>query len=297
MTYLEQNGRFSVDINNPMSHYRDLVGETFGYVTVMKKLSVVPNLGHAFWLCRCVCGNFIKESSKNLRRSNQKSCGCKKIIRSHKDYTGQVFGKLTVIERTEQQNEQGAHYWECRCACGGTKLVIPGSLESGGVLSCGCLQPTKGNKTLQRIKKIWHGMIDRCHNPSRNGFKGYGAKGIFVCEEWRNNFYNFADWAIENGYKSGLTIDRFPNKNGNYEPSNCRWATVVQQANNTISNRIITICGISNTVAEWSRITKVPGALIVQRIDRLGWGEDDAVTTLPGVGISERRILKMKQCH
>lgn len=79
---------------------------------------------------------------------------------------------------------------------------------------------------------IWCGIKSRCYNPNTANYKYYGAKGITMCREWKNNFIAFYNWAISNGWKKGLSVDRFPNNKGNYKPSNCRLATMKQQANN-----------------------------------------------------------------
>lgn len=106
-----------------------------------------------------------------------------------------------------------------------------------------------------RLYNIWCGMIHRCENPSRDGFEKYGARGISVCREW-HDFESFVDWAIGNGYREDLTIDRI-NVNGNYEPCNCRWATPTEQANNKRNSRIIDIGGIRGTVKQWADLIGV----------------------------------------
>lgn len=83
----------------------------------------------------------------------------------------------------------------------------------------------------ERLRRIWQDMKARCYNPSSDSFENYGGRGITVCREWKNDFTAFAVWAIKHGYKQGLSIDRIDNDEG-YKPSNCRWATPKQQANN-----------------------------------------------------------------
>jgi hypothetical protein len=122
-----------------------------------------------------------------------------------------------------------------------------------------------------RIYNIWRSMRQRCLNPNAINFKNYGGKGISVCDEW-NDFTVFAKWAMENGYQDSLTIDRL-DVNGNYEPSNCRWATQKAQQNNKTSNRVIEMDGISHTLSEWSAITGVKVATIWARLNS-GWSAE-----------------------
>lgn len=155
-----------------------------------------------------------------------------------KDLTGQRFGRLTVIERSS--TKQGHHIcWVCRCDCGKiVPLVCGDNLKSGDIKSCGCLRREEMikknhkhglNKT--RTHRIWCGMLTRCFNPKRDEYKNYGGRGITVCEEWKSNFEAFHEWAMSHGYSDELSLDRI-NNDGNYEPSNCRWATMTEQANN-----------------------------------------------------------------
>ena len=158
-----------------------------------------------------------------------------------KDLTGQKFNHLTVIERAEN-DQQGKARWLCRCACGNIKIILGDSLRSGKTTSCGCVHSeiskrmqkqncVKHNKSFTPLYKIWRCMKQRCYYSKNISYRYYGERGIKICDEWLNDFEPFYNWAITNGYKEGLSIDRI-NVDGNYEPSNCRWATAKEQANN-----------------------------------------------------------------
>lgn len=129
-----------------------------------------------------------------------------------------------------------------------------------------------------KLYTVWSHMKDRCNNPRKDTYPYYGGRGIKVCAEWINNFKAFYDWSMANGYKEGLTLDRI-NTDGDYEPNNCRWITTKEQANNRRSNRYITFNGESHTLAEWSVITGISDYNIWQRIERLHWSIEKALTT------------------
>ena len=116
-------------------------------------------------------------------------------------------------------------------------------------------------------------MKTRCYNPSSNKYHAYGARGIKVCDEWKNSFKKFKEWALSNGYGDNLTIDRI-NNDGNYEPSNCRWVTNKQNTNNTRKNRVITYNGETHTMSEWCEILRVKLGTLSARIYR-GWSLED----------------------
>ena len=133
--------------------------------------------------------------------------------------------------------------------------------------SCGCLYETHGQAKGEhtRLYNIYHGMKKRCYNLMSKSYKDYGGRGIKMCDEWLSDFVSFYKWAVANGYKDNLTIDRI-DVNGNYEPSNCRWATVTEQANNKRNNRFIQYKEEKHTIAEWSKILKIKRETIRYRI-------------------------------
>ena len=126
----------------------------------------------------------------------------------------------------------------------------------------------------ERLYSIWRKMHFRCESESHVHYWNYGGRGIKVCEEW-NSFVNFCVWAMSNGYQDDLTLDRIDN-DGNYEPSNCRWATEETQMNNKRTNVFLTVNGETHTVAEWGRIMNVDHRLISKRLKR-GWTAEKAI--------------------
>lgn len=179
---------------------------------------------------------------------------------------GQVFGKLRVIRKdSDFYFPSGSHSekYLCECECGNLVVVGRKNLLSGNSKSCGCQRldasvrrlTTHGGKH-SRLYNIWCAMKDRCYRSSNHVYKDYGGRGIYVCEEWKSDFSNFRDWAMNNGYNDHLTIDRI-DVNGIYEPSNCRWADMNVQANNRRNSIRIEYNGECHSIPEWSKITGI----------------------------------------
>ena len=198
---------------------------------------------------------------------------------------GQIFGELTVV-RLVGRNKHKHYAWDCQCKCGKTVVVTSGHLRSGHTRSCGCLRDrATASRSIRHGKarrgaatgeyRSWQCMIRRCCNQNDPKFKDYGGRGITVCEQWRASFETFFE---DMGDQSGTanTIERI-DVNGNYEPSNCRWAASDEQAINKRSNVRITAEGVTLCIAEWSRKLGIPADRIRGRL-RLGWPPELALT-------------------
>lgn len=173
----------------------------------------------------------------------------------YKDLTDEKFGRLTAKIRLGAADKWGSSLWECQCDCGNIVRVRVDNLTRGITKSCGCLKrevavvTTKRRNqedrslkygklvhggTGTRLFRIWCAMRSRCTDANNPAYKHYGGRGIKICDEWIKDFANFRDWALGNGYKEDLEIDR-ENNDGNYEPGNCRW--VIHQVNMTNTRR------------------------------------------------------------
>lgn len=200
---------------------------------------------------------------------------------------GQVFGYLTVIDKSETPR-----YWaksndyDCLCVCG--KITQATARQLAGEVvrkrSCGCksremTKPfvTTHGKGEHRLYRIYHHMKERCINPKNDSYDNYGGRGIEVCDEWRDDFMEFYNWALANGYEETLTIDRIDN-NGNYEPGNCRWVNQKVQQNNRRMNRVLQHNGQSMTSTQWAEHLNISYKTLERRINHLGWPTGKALT-------------------
>ena len=196
------------------------------------------------------------------------------------DIKGQRFGRLFVIEKVKRNKST---LWKCQCDCGNITYVDTTRLRRGEIVSCGCYmreiarKPKKHGMTGTPLYIKYQAMIGRCKYPSNINYKAYGGRGICVCEEWQKDFRNFYKWAMENGYEDGLTIDRI-DVDGNYEPSNCRFVPMSEQYNNRTDNHYLTYNGETHTLSEWSRIKGINVGTLKDRVNKLHWSDEDALT-------------------
>lgn len=257
-------------IRNP-----DLVGKKFNRLTVLKKDNSRKRL--TYYICQCDCGKIVSVSQYALTSGRTKSCGCEKTIFNHNkliDLCGKRFGKLTVIKRVGTM--WGSPYYECKCDCGNTTYVSASNLRSGKTKTCG--ECEHHNLSNTRIYRIYQGIKQRCLNPNNPSYEYYGKRGIKICKEWLDDLMNFYNWSMDNGYEDSLSIDRI-DVNGNYEPSNCRWATMKEQANNTRNNHIVSYKGEEHTISEWADILNLDYKTVSRRISTEGWDAERAFNT------------------
>ena len=212
----------------PHPHFIDLAGKKFGKLTVIKRTKNTQSSA-AKWICRCECGEETIATTSILNSGKKISCGCAYM----RDLTGRRFGKLTIIDRAPNKGKKVT--WNCRCDCGNKTKAATSDLMLGKRVTCGCVQ-TKHLGSRTRLYRIWTGMKNRCSNPNSVEFKWYGGRGISICQEWLDDFTPFRDWAMANGYKSHLSIDRVDN-DGNYRPSNCQWITVAENTSKAQKGR------------------------------------------------------------
>lgn len=199
------------------------------------------------------------------------------------DLTGRTFGRLTVLSRAEN-SKGGKPRWLCRCQCGNECIVHSSSLVSGNTKSCGCLRNEKSRSRAMThgmskspLFAVWCAMIGRCENQNNKSYPNYGGRGISVCKEWHDSS-TFFEWALNNGYSHGLTIERIDVDKG-YEPDNCKWVSRKQQARNKTNNVMIEIDGTSKCLPEWCEEYGVNYYTVYQRIKKLGWEPKKALTT------------------
>lgn len=208
-----------------------------------------------------------------------------------RDYSGEIgkkYGRWTVIEILDVSPTK----FMCRCDCGREYATFRRSLVTGG--SSGCkwchnkIAKISHNMTGTKLHRAWGDMKSRCVNPKNDFFKNYGGRGISVCEEWQT-FEPFRDWSFANGYSEELSIDRI-NNNGNYEPSNCRWATAREQSLNKRSTRFVTINGEKITLHELAEKSGIPKHRLEYRYD--AGIRDDHILAPPAIGtrVVDRRI-------
>ena len=196
---------------------------------------------------------------------------------------GDRYGQLTVVEEATRQCQAGRYrrQFHCRCVCGNSATVTLTHLRSGHTMSCGCFgRSGRNNRTHGRTGtqayRAWADMLQRCHNPKRPAYQNYGARGITVCQRWRDSF---AAFLADMGEPPTPThsIDRVDN-DGNYETPNCRWATKTEQSRNSRHNVLLTFEGATACVSEWAERLAMNPAVLYDRV-RAGWSVEEVLTT------------------
>lgn len=215
------------------------------------------------------------------------------------DLAGRRFGRWLVLHRTDPPLDwkHGRVWWFCRCDCGTEKAVFGNSLRSGGSHSCGCLHREMASRRMsgknhpmyrhghtcnnQRSKewRTWNAMIRRCTYESMDDYDRYGGRGISICPQWRHSFETFLH-DVGSAPSAKHSIDRIDN-DGNYEPSNIRWATNSEQIKNSRKARLITFQGQTMNIGDWAKETGINRQTIQMRIDHRGWSIHDALTKPP----------------
>jgi len=199
----------------------------------------------------------------------------KRISKNRKKYVDSYGLFLCPYCNKEVEKELGSGKIQKSCGCAHDKLTSEAKTKHGDAKN-GHL----------RLYRIWSQMKQRCYNKNDDGYKWYGVKGITIHPYWKNSYIVFKKWALENGYRDNLEIDRI-NNNGNYEPSNCKWSTRKEQARNTRQNRWITYKGETHCLTDWAEILKMSESLLHYRISN--WNVERAFTTKVNINLGKRR--------
>lgn len=199
------------------------------------------------------------------------------------DAIGKKFNMLTVLS-VHHKDESSHVYVNCVCDCGKHKVLRLSHITSGHTISCGCQGKGYASKNEHglshkehRLYSIWNTMRYRCYNKKSEKYKDYGARGIIVCQEWKQDFLSFYNWSMSNGYFQGASIDRI-NNDGNYEPTNCRWVSPAQQQRNTRRTIYATYQGVTKPLITWCEELNLPYYTIRARIYSLGWSAEKALS-------------------
>ena len=200
---------------------------------------------------------------------------------------GEHHDHITVLEKLKEKTKDGRTIYLCKCDCGKYFKTSVSSVHK--IKSCGCMTKeyiARGQRThgesKTRLYEVWHRMKERCYREKHKSYPEYGGRGITICEEWKNSYVAFRDWALANGYDENAeymvcTLDRI-DVNGNYEPSNCRWVSMKVQCNNKRNNHTLTYNGETHTIAEWAEITGIQHCTLSRRLKK-GWSVEKTLST------------------
>lgn len=195
---------------------------------------------------------------------------------------GIKFGRLKVLSKYKDNPISKLIRWECECDCGNIIQINTGNLIYSNTRSCGCLRVDvshkvnlKHGRSKSPIFNIWSAMKARCYYQKGKHYSDYGGRGIKVCDRWLNSFDEFYE-DMGDRPTSKHSLDRI-DVNGDYEPSNCRWATKMEQVNNTRKTLFLTYNGTTKSISDWSRFLGINKMTIRSRIQR---GEKDMAKIL-----------------
>lgn len=263
-----------------MSRIKDLTGKRFGKLLVISR-GENDNMNRCTWNCQCDCGTVVNVKSANLVSGGTTSCGCNRV----ESLVGKKYGRLKVISREKNiRSESGRSHvmYMCQCDCGNYLVVKAENLRSGNTKSCGCYCKDRTKETSKKhglthtnLYHVWQGMKSRCMNKDNKAYKNYGGRGITVCDEWKDDFQTFYDWAMNNGYSDGLTIDRIENDKGYYS-DNCRWVTNKEQQRNKRNNFIVSFHGEEVPLSVVSEKTGIDRDTLSSRI-KSGMSVEEAI--------------------
>ena len=257
----------------------EALGKRFGKLVVSE---VFKGTRRAMARATCDCGVEWVGILNKLRSGNTKSCGCQML--KFEDLTGAKFGRWKVLACIGKSSRNGPTMWWCRCDCGSESAVQASPLKRGASLSCGCLaaELTSQRATVHGMKNspeynTWQGIKGRCLDPKDKDYKNYGARGISMHPGWVNDFAAFFAYV---GPKPSPdhSIERSDNESG-YLPGNISWQTRKVQANNNRGNHLVTLDGVTNTLAIWCEIYNVNYPVVHQRITISGWDPLRALST------------------
>lgn len=211
---------------------------------------------------------------------------------------GDKFGQVTVLGHPFYMRADGGRRFAaavCLCKCGSVFVPRINNLKRKLTMTCGCLRATAGRRSHHPLYGVWVGMKARCIVGAADSSPLYADRGIQVCREWVNDFSAFYEWALANGWRRGLQIDRIDN-NGHYRPDNCRFVTPQDNSNNRRDNLFLTAFGERKTLSQWSRDVRcaVPLSALRARVVIFGWPIELALTK-PSRGLGNKQ--QTEACH
>jgi len=250
-------------------------GQKFGSLTALTPSHMVGK--QVYYHFRCDCGEvkvFRKSNVVSECKGNTRHCGC---LAGRENLIGRKFNMLSVVSKVAPTPGRHGMIYDCKCDCG-KELRVPAKHLKQGQFSCGCIVGESHDESKPPTPEYiaWGSMIARCYNPKSTGFENWGGRGIKVCDEWRSSYLSFLSHVGRRPTEKH-SLGRI-NNDGNYEPGNVRWETLLQQRNNTRANAWIEFDGKRMTGAQWDRHLGLPLGMTRGRINR-GWSIEKSMNT------------------